>query len=495
MYKYILFFCSIVISTLGLAQRDATVAPNSALDHLISKILATTPIFDDLLYLTDTIGGRPTGSLAMNDAIQWGLQRFIDAGLKDAYLDAYTAPRNWLPNIEQGEIVSAKNQSFHALRIAAMPFTAATPLSGLTALIYALDTAEVAAIQEHAAQIKGHWLMIPTPLMRSVDNLFKEFLETPLLFSAAQKAGAVGVLWLSNRPGRLLYRHSASLNGEMVSLPAALIEREGGDYLLRLLKAGVPLSFKATLRPIIQENPRNYNVVAEIKGTENSDEVIVFGAHLDSWDLGQGALDNGSNAVMVIDAARQIAALQQLGFSPRRTIRFILYSGEEFGLYGSWFDVKNHPQALDSIKAVVIYDVGTGRTTGFSLGGRSDMQHLVRHMLQPIDNLGPFTQTIDASFGTDNFDYLLKGIPTLVANQDAEPYLPYYHAESDTLDKVDFRELKLNTVIAAVLVWNLANTTDIMPARQSQTEINQLLKSTGLKQQMDAYQIENHELP
>lgn len=494
MYKTLLLLCGLIICTPCQAVCHGELAKGSALETLISKILGPTPAFDDLQYLTDTIGGRPTGSSAMNKALDWGQERFISAGFKQAHLEAYTAPRNWLPNIEEGEIVTPSGISPHPLRIAALPFSVSTPSIGLVAPVYALDTAEVKDVQAHRTQIKGHWLLIPIPLMQSSDNLLKEFLDTPLLVSEAKKAGAVGILWLSNRSGRLLYRHSVSLNGNLFTLPAALIEREGGEYMLRLLKSGVPLLFKATLQNVIQERPRNYNVVAEIKGTENPDEIIVLGAHLDSWDLGQGALDNGSNAVMVIDIARQIYSLQHLGFRPRRTIRFILYSGEEFGLYGSWFDVKNHAQELDAIKAVVIYDAGTGRTTGFSLGGRSDLENLVNHMLQPINSLGPFNQTIDASFGTDNFDYLLKGIPNLVANQDIAPYLPYYHAESDTLDKVDFHELKLNSVISAVLVWNLANTREKIPARQSAAEVNKLLKSTGLQQQMDAYKIQDREL-
>lgn len=498
MYKNILCTCSIIITILLLYTRSyaAPVAPDP-IEQLITKILAPTPIFDDLRYLTDTIGGRPTGSIAMHDALQWGLTRFVDSGFNHAYLDPYTAPRNWLPNIEQGEIIAPNSTTIHtprSLRLASIPFSTSTPPGGLTAPVYALETTETNDIQMHAKQIKGHWLLLPTALMRTPDDSYKESLAPPPIFAAAKKSGAVGILWLSSRSGRLLYRRSASLNGTIVPLPAAVVEREGGERMIRTLKAGVPVIFSAKLENIIQENPRNYNVIAEIKGSKKPDEVIVLGAHLDSWDLGQGALDNGSNAVMVIDIARQMSALQPLGCRPLRTIRFILYSGEEFGLYGSWFDVKNHPQALNSIKAVIIYDVGTGRTTGFSLGGRADMKDLVNHALQPIRSLGPFNQTTDASFGTDNFDYLLQGIPTLVANQDASPYLHDYHAESDTFDKIDPRELKLNTVIAAVLTWRLANTTETIPSRQTKDEINQLLKVTGLKAEMDIYNIRNRAL-
>ncbi len=486
-----LIYCIINSFSLWCAACYATQI-DTPTDLLIANTLKQTPILDDLRILTDQIGGRPTGTPAMTKAMQWGLKTLVNAGLKNAHLDAYIAPRNWLANIERGEFITVgpmKNSTSHPVRLAAMPFTPSTSSSGLEAPLFALNTTNNIEIKLHAAQIKDHWLLVPTALMHTIDDLNIEDLETPPIFAAAKEAGAVGILWQSNRPGRLLYRHNASFNGELVGLPAAIIEREGSETIIRSLKAGQLTSFKATLENIVQEKPLNYNIIAEIKGTEKKEEIIILGAHLDSWDLGKGALDNGSNAVLVIEAARQIFFLQQQGFRPKRTIRFMLYSGEEMGFYGSWFDVKNHPELLDSIKTVIVFDFGTGRTSGFSLGGRSDMINLVNQALQPIDSLGPFTQTVDAFVGTDNLDYLLNGIPTLVAIQDATPYLPSYHAESDTFDKVDSRELKLNSVIATVLTWNLANTEIPFPPRQNSDEINKLLISTGIKQEMEIYNI------
>lgn len=484
-----------IILILGLNVTCYAAKETNAVDILIANTVAPTPILEDLRHLADNIGGRPTGSPAMEKAMQWGLKQFIAAGFKEAHLQPYTAPRNWLPNIEQGEFTiinpATKNQSPQSIRLAAMPMTISTPTSGLKAPVYVLSSADVNTIKANASQIKGHWLLIPNKPMLSLEDMFNEYLITPPLFSAAIDAGAVGILWQSNRQGRIVYRHSPSIAGYIIPLPAALIEREASEKIVRAFKEGEAVQFNANLQNIVQESPRNYNVVAEIKGSEKPNEVIILGAHLDSWDLGQGALDNGCNVSLVIDAARQMFALQKHGIRPKRTIRFILYSGEELGLYGSLYDVKEHSDTLNSIKAVIIYDLGTGRTTGFSLGGRPEMISLINEALQPIKNLGPFTQTTDAFIGTDNFDYLLHGIPTLVANQESASYLPPYHAESDTLDKVDARELKLNTLIATVLTWNLANTQTSFPPRQNKQETAQLLESTGLKKQMEIYNMWN----
>ncbi len=468
-------------------------APGDPAEQIIARTLGPTPVIDDLRELTDTIGGRPSGSPAMDRAVEWGLAKFSAAGLENVHAEEYTPPRNWLARVESGEIAAPRYEQQPAernpLRVAAMPFSPSTPQGGLEAEVNDIGAADAPAFAAAGDKLKGRWLLVRTAPMRALEDLFKEYFATPPLIAAAKKAGAAGVLWISNRPGRLLYRHNLTLNGMMAPLPAALIEREGGERIARLLEDGQTVRVRITLLNDIQEKPVNRNVVAEIKGGEKPDEVVMIGAHLDSWDLGRGALDNGCNAALVIDAARQLMALAKEGRRPRRTMRFMLYSGEELGLYGSWFDAHNHRAALDKLKAVIIYDIGTGRTTGFSLGGRTEMKDTVDRALAPVAGLGPFTQTPDAFLGTDNFDYLIEGIPTLVANQDSAPYLPDYHAESDTFDKVDIRELKLNAAVASVLLWNLADGARAPAQRQSRKELKALLKATGVEEQMKLFGI------
>src|SRR4029077_6464147 len=189
------------------------------------------------------------------------------------------------------------------------------------------------------------------------------------------------------------------------------------------------------------------NVVGEIRGYEKPDEAVILGAPLDSWDLGTGPLDNGCNAALTIEAARAIKAT---GLVPRRTIRFVLFSGEEQGTMGSFEYVKAHRAEMDKIRGMITFDSGIGRMTGYSLGGGRDIEAVVREVLKPPESWGANDHTYDASFGTDNFDFLLEGVPTLVANQEEANYLPNYHAASDTLDKVDMRELKLHIALAAL---------------------------------------------
>src|ERR1041384_783524 len=134
------------------------------------------------------------------------------------------------------------------------------------------------------------------------------------------------------------------------------------------------------------------NVVGEIRGYEKPDEAVILGAHLDSWDLGTGALDNGFNAALVIEAAR---AIKSSGLVPRRSIRFVLFSGEEQGLYGSWQYALAHRTELDRIRGVVVFDSGVGRVSGYSLTGRADIESGIRDILKPLDSWDISHHTLD----------------------------------------------------------------------------------------------------
>jgi carboxypeptidase Q len=223
------------------------------------------------------------------------------------------------------------------------------------------------------------------------------------------------------------------------------------------------------------------NVVAEIRGREKPDEFVLLGAHLDSWELGTGALDDGCNAVVVIDAAR---VLRAAGGIPRRSIRFVLFTGKEQGLLGSQAYARAHREELDRMIAAVIFDRGDGKVTGYTLSGRKDALPAVREVLSPLRQLGVTDFTLDASTDTDNFDFVLEGVPTLVANQEPLSYMLNYHAASDTFDKVDIPAVKKEVAIAALTAYALAEREEQVAPRQTRAEIERLMKETGLEEEM-----------
>ena len=153
-------------------------------------------------------------------------------------------------------------------------------------------------------------------------------------------------------------------------------------------------------------------------------------------------------------------------------------------MVGSFEYVKTHRAELDKVRAMITIDSGIGRITGYSLGGRRDTEAGLREVLKPLESWGANRHTYDSEIGTDNFDFMLEGVPTLVANQEEANYLPNYHASTDTLDKVDMRELKLHTVIAALTAWGIADRAEPLGKRFSRAELDVLFKQNGFDKQL-----------
>ena len=387
--------------------------------------------------LTDRIGGRPTGSPANLRAVDWALARFKAAGV-DARREAFQMPALWLERSATAT-VRGEGVSF-APRVAALPFSTGTPKAGLTAPLVDAGRGEEADFQRVGSKAKGAFVLVETDELKDLDGLFREYKEAGEIESRAIAAGAAGLVYMSSRPSNILARHNASL-GWQNRHPMMMMERDGAARALRLLRAGTPLTLTAALD--IQTGPayESYNVIGEIRGSTNPDEIVLIGAHLDSWDLGTGALDNGANAMMVLDLARQI---RRLGLKPARTIRFALWNGEEQNLNGSYGYTLSHAAEMDKHVMASSYDIGTGRITGFFTGGRVELLPILDRALAPVQGLGPFTQVNVPIVGTDNYDFMMQGVPNLVANQESANYGPNYHARSDEFDKADLRQLRLN---------------------------------------------------
>jgi carboxypeptidase Q len=450
---------------------------SEAAAKILPQVMGDSPLADNLRRLTDEVGGRVTGSPQMAKAVEWGVASFRAAGV-DVHTEKYALSVSWSEGDTKLDLLGQTQFPVHLVSTGWSP---ATPAGGIEAPIIDIGNGGEEEFA-HAGNIRGAILLAHSEIGSTWADLFDEYLRPPATIARAVKSGARAILWMGARERLLMYRHTNSLDGQVDKIPQAVVAREDAMRLARAIAAH-PGQVRARFsmpnkvgEPIEQEN-----VVGEIRGREKPDEVVILAAHLDSWELGTGALDNGCNAALVIEAARAIKAT---GLVPRRTIRFILFSGEEQGTVGSYAYVKARRAEMDKIRAVIVYDTGSGRVTGYSLGGRRDIEAGVRAILKPLDSWGATNHTPDASFGTDNFDFLLEGVPTLVANQEISNYLVNYHAASDTFDKVDLRELKLNTALAALTAWGIADRAEPLGRRLSRPEMENLVKETGLDQQM-----------
>jgi carboxypeptidase Q len=445
---------------------------------MIQSALGPSPLEENLRYLSDTIGGRVTGTASADRAADWGVQAFRHAGVDDVHTEKFTIPVGWSEGHTHLEVLSAAP---FPVRLVSIGWSPPTPEGGITADVVDAGMGDDTGFAKAGAAAKDAIVLIHSNFLVTWDDLTNEYNIGPAILDRALKAGAVAVLWMSSRPNLLLYRHTLAVNGEVEKMPQAVVAREDAERMARFLAVGqrVHVHFEMPNRltgPVDSEN-----VVAEIRGREKPDEFVVLGAHLDSWDLGTGALDNGCNSAMVIDAARVIHAS---GTIPRRSIRFILFTGEEQGLLGSAAYAHAHRAELDNMVAAIIFDSGVGKVTGYALGGRKDIVAPVRAALEPIASLGVKDFTMDAGMDTDNFDFLIEGIPTLVANQDPANYMLNYHASSDTFDKVDMATLKRHSGIAAITAFAVADAEQRIGPRHSRAEIEQLLHDTGLDKEM-----------
>ena len=456
-------------------------------DKVITEALKPSALEANLHRLTDEIGGRVPGTPAMQKAVDWGVDAFKAAGADSVYTENFTLPISWAEAATDVSVTAQNGAKPVAqFRVRAVSVAWAPALT-LHHHVRVIDVGEGAAEDfTRVGNVAGALLLVHSEEMKKWEDLFAEYLKAPGIIDRAVKGKARAIAFQSTRPNDLLYRHTNSSEGELDRLPQILVAREDAGRMTRLLASGQAVSLYADLSiPNHIGGPiTSTNVIAELRGSEKPEEFVVLGAHLDSWELGTGALDNGCNAALVIDALRAIKAS---GLRPRRSIRFVLFSGEEEGMVGSRAYTVAHQAELDKTGGVVIFDSGIGRVTGFSLGGRRDIADAATALVAPLKQFNATTLTTDADWGTDNFDFLLQGVPTFVANQEEYNYLLNYHAMSDTFDKVDLVQLKKHVAEAAALTFGIANSPARPGPRLNHAQIEQTLHETHLDEQLKTF--------
>jgi carboxypeptidase Q len=459
---------------------------------VIQSALQHSPLEANLHRLTDEIGGRVPGTLAMQHAVAWGIEVFKAAGADSVHTEGFTIPYSWSEGATE---MSAST----AYQVDATTVGGGTVLSSFRVRAVSVAWAPALAPVKHvpvidvgdgteadfkkAGDVSGKIILVHTVVLKTWDDLFAEYTKAPPVIDLAVKAKAKAVAFMATRDHDILYRHTNSAAGEIDRLPMVIVAREDGERMARLLAAGNLVWADVSIPNQIGSVIKASNVVAEIRGSEKPDEFVILGAHLDSWELGTGALDNGCNAALVVDALRAIKAS---GVKPRRTIRFILFSGEEQGLIGSHAYALNHRAELDKAAGVIVYDSGTGKTTGFSVGGRKDVLFTAKELIAPLAQFDVKELKPDMEWGTDHFDFMLEGVPTFVADQEEANYLENYHAVSDTYDKVDFPQLKKHVAEAAVLSIELADLPEKIGPRLTHDQIEQAMRETNSVEMLKA---------
>jgi Zn-dependent M28 family amino/carboxypeptidase len=303
------------------------------------------------------------------------------------------------------------------------------------------------------------------------------FVMRATLAKRLAEAGAAAMLIPSDKPHRMVYTSAFGFYPR-APLPVISVAKEDALLLRRLLaKGGVKIALD--VRNAFDTNPyAERNVIADLPGATDGGDVVLIGAHFDSWDPAQGANDDGSGVAAVLESAR---ILKSLGVRPRRTIRFAFFSGEEEACLGSRAYVKAHEKELDSLRAVLVMDEGAQAPRGVQLHGREDLEKPMKALLAPLAAFGATGTTLDASFDQDHAPFMVVGVPAMTLWVEEGEYDVHHHAVTDTLDKIDRRVLAADTAVLASAAYLLADAPEPLGRRLSEAEAGELLKKAGVE--------------
>jgi Zn-dependent M28 family amino/carboxypeptidase len=452
--------------------------------QIIKEVRDHSELMQNLEYLSDQIGPRLTGSAQLKQANDWTADLFRKYGLTNVHLEPWTIAHSWTRGTASARIISPAE---HPLTIAAAGWSPST-LGTVRGPVVYVDAKTREELDKFHGQLKGAIVIVQEPDSLSPPkptdpNAVRPLQEPPpfpgqpaapspmaamaefarIRTTFFQQEGVAVVLRDSAKPHALL--NMTGIGGEKFEIgavPTAFITGEGYRMIFRMLKHG-PVQLEVAMSNSFSEKPVEvYNTVAEIPGSEKPDEVVMLGAHLDSWDLGTGSTDNGTGSMAVMEAAR---ALMKSGVRPKRTIRFVLFTGEEEGLCGSVKYVEAHKADLDKISGILVHDTGTGRVISIALHDNYQDRQIVDQVIAPLHELKLLEPSMVHMSGTDHKSFDDAGVPGFWTMQEGAEYRLTHHSQSDTFDKVWPDDINQGAQVLATWAYNTAQLPAMLPRR------------------------------
>lgn len=425
--------------------------------RILTELKAHQEAVANLEFLCDEIGPRLTGSERLVKAHDWAEARMRAYGFDKVAREAYDFGPSWTRGVAKARLLGHNGLD---LRVAQMAWSPSTPgaIRGQV-LVLGGDIDELVAQIGH---LKGRILLLGEPPRPKGDR--KAFGEKVQRFMKAMKEEGIAALLLGSdkKDGQMNMGGSPKAEWGLPSVPTAMMQHEHAQLLVRLAAKQQPVELELELGGKASEKPvQAYNSLGEITGAEKPGEVVLLGAHMDSWDLGTGATDNGTGTVAVLEALRAIKAS---GLRPKRTIRVALFSGEEQGIFGSSAYVKAHQAELANHQAVLIHDLGSGRVSGWALQGREDLRGLMARAIAPLQEEGVKELPLEGSSDSDHAPFVKAGVPAFFGVQEQRDYFTStHHSQTDTFDHVEPKDLVQGAAALAVTAWELANMEERLP--------------------------------
>jgi Peptidase family M28 len=433
------------------AQDGATLSEQyrEVANRLINAALSDQGGMEKLTYLCDRIGHRLSGSPELDEAIAWAAMQMKADGLVNVVTPHVKVPY-WVRGNESASLVEPVNRP---LSILGLGGSVATPKKGITAEVVPVSSFEELA-RKGRSGVRGKIVLFNVP--------YESYARTVVYRTAgpsrAARLGAVAALVRSITPISIQSPHTGTLeySDGAPKIPAAAVTIEDALLIQRLVDAGNTVTVHLEMEARTLPDADSANVVGEIPGREKPEEIVVIGGHLDSWDVGEGAQDDGTGCITALEAAHLI---YKAGMHPRRTLRVVFWTNEENGgaggqAYREWVGgtVRNHVAAIEM-------DGGAERPLGFGLTANGDMQA----MLAKVGDIGNLLRRIDAGSiqsgggGADIAPLMRDGVPGLALRTTGTHYFEWHHTRADTVDKVDLEDLRANIAAMAVMAYVLAD--------------------------------------
>jgi hypothetical protein len=428
--------------------------------------------------LADGIGGRLTGSPAYVRSTEWAAAKFRSYGIENVRLEPFTIPAGWQRGTASAAMLSPLSRPLY---VASLGWAPSTPPGGVQGAVVIVADVAPGALKSREAELRGKIVFLDTSKIYA-EGYGKALPKLEAAWIAFHKDGVLAVIMPDREKSNVLNAHDGVWGAKLLPLPVAQLGMEDAKLIQRELERG-PVTIQLTIENKTSGETTVNNVVAEIRGSERPDEWILIGAHLDSWDFGTGAQDNGTGATSVLEIGR---ALMALGKAPRRSVRLALWGGEEQGLLGSYAYTQAHQSELNECVAVLNTDNGAGHPKGWKVEGREDL----RKAMQPwsdglLKDLNGGELSLDTTYDTDHGPFVLQGIPALDLWVDMSHYMEIHHKSSDTLDKVDGLDFKAGEAIVAVTAYAIAQSETPIAPHIDHAAVGEILNKAKLEELLE----------
>ena len=419
--------------------------------RIIARAMKDSAAWNRIATLTETFGPRFSGTPSLEQAIDWVMAEMRRDGLDNVRGEPVIVPR-WIRGAESAELVAPRNQPLPMLGLGG---SIATPPDGITADVMVVTSYE--DLTRRSVEARGKIVLF--------NVAFTSYGETVRYRSggavAAARAGAVASLIRSVTPYSQRTPHTGGMayNDSVSKIPHAAITPEDADMIARMIARGESVRVKLTMSAQMLPDGQSRNVIGELRGTALPEEVVVMGGHIDSWDVGRGAMDDAGGVVVAWEAIR---VLKELGLQPRRTIRVVGWTNEENGLRGGNAYRDAHRAGLANHVAAIESDAGVFTPQGFGFTGSDAAFALVREIGSLLEPIGA-GNIVRGGGGADIGPIMALGVPGLGLNVDGTRYFWYHHTDADTVDKLDPHDVALCVATMAVMAWVLSDMPERLP--------------------------------